>query len=241
MLKQISCLAVIGTVLALSACGPSRVSMNPNYDMSRIKRVAVLDFEPFEGFPESSAALSVVFEKYLLGAGYQLVERSKVRKVMSEQHFQLTGAVDPTQAVSLGKILGVDALLLGSVTVFKESTQQMYVVETISTRQEPIVTRKQREMLVKGERKIEEVEEVTGYKTIRDVTRTPQTYTQQAESAAVVRMIDTTSGEIIWVGNAMEAGVDTQTASEYVAKAIMGDWQKIMRQNATSKAKAIKA
>jgi len=211
--------------------------MNPNYDTTRIKRIAVLDFETFDGAPESSASMSVVFEKYLLDAGYQIVERSKVQRVLSEQHLQLTGAVDPTQAISIGKLLGVDALLMGSVTVFKSSTKEFYLVDMVSTRQEPVITRKQRDFTLESGKKVKEEEVVTGYRTVREVTQVPQTYTLQAEVASVVRMIDTTNGEIIWVGNAMEDGVDTQTASEYVAKAIISDWQKLIRHRAAQKAK----
>src|SRR4051812_4922494 len=96
-----NCIGLIA-MAAFVGCATSRVSINPNYDISKIKRVAVLDFAPAQSAPESSAALSAVFEKALLGEGYKVVERTEVAKILTEQHFQLTGAVDPSQAVTLG-------------------------------------------------------------------------------------------------------------------------------------------
>ncbi len=227
-MKSIS-FVVAGFLIALTGCAASSVSINQNYDMARIKRIAVLKFEPLAESPESSAALSVVFEKALLEQGYQIVERSEVEKILKEQHFELTGAVDPAQAMRLGKMLGVDALLFGNVTTFRPSHKSVYLIDTVSTRQEPVIARKTRTVVQDGKPVTQEYEEIRGYKTIRDKSQTPQVYTLQAEVAAVVRMIDATNGEIIWVGNDMQEAVDTQTAAEIIANTIVHDWKKVVK------------
>jgi hypothetical protein len=213
----------------LAGCAASTVSINSNYDISRIKRIAVLNFEPAAESPQSGATLAGVFERFLLEERYQVVDRAKVEKILKEQHFQLSGAVDPSQAVEIGKILGVDALLFGNVTTFRQSEKSVYLVDTVSTRQEPIVLKQKRTVVKDGKEVAQEFEEISGYKTVRDVTQVPQVYTLQAEVAAVAKMVDTLTGEIIWVGNDRVEGADLQTAAEIVAKTIVRDWKKTVR------------
>jgi len=56
----------------------------------------------------------------LMNMGYELVERSSLEKVLSEQKLQMSGLSDPETAAKVGKILNVDAIVLGSVTTSQE-------------------------------------------------------------------------------------------------------------------------
>src|SRR5437016_5111738 len=47
---------------------------------------------------------------------FKVIERQLLNKVITEQKLSLTGVVDPTSAKQLGKILGVDAIVSGTVT-----------------------------------------------------------------------------------------------------------------------------
>ncbi len=47
--------------------------------------------------------------------GIRVVERSQLEKILKEQNFSRTGLVDPATASEIGKLLGVDALILGTV------------------------------------------------------------------------------------------------------------------------------
>ncbi|MCJ7628066.1 MAG: CsgG/HfaB family protein, partial [Longimicrobiales bacterium] len=49
---------------------------------------------------------------------FTVVERSQVNAILEEQHFGLSGAVDAATAAQIGKILGVQAVVMGSVTQF---------------------------------------------------------------------------------------------------------------------------
>lgn len=46
---------------------------------------------------------------------FEVVERSRLGQVMAEQRLQVSDWVDQTQAVSFGKLLGVDAIIMGSL------------------------------------------------------------------------------------------------------------------------------
>ncbi|MGB8700421.1 MAG: CsgG/HfaB family protein, partial [Thermosynechococcaceae cyanobacterium] len=47
-----------------------------------------------------------------------LIERSKIDAVIAEQNLGASGRIEPTTAAQIGRILGVDAVLIGSVTKF---------------------------------------------------------------------------------------------------------------------------
>jgi len=108
-------------VLALVACGllPGQAK----------KRVAVLDFD--YGTVRSSVAAiwgtdrdvgkgiaDLLVEKLVQGGVYTVVERRAIDKVLLEQNFSNSDRVDPTTAAKIGRILGVDAIIIGSITQF---------------------------------------------------------------------------------------------------------------------------
>jgi curli biogenesis system outer membrane secretion channel CsgG len=52
----------------------------------------------------------------LMKLGFEVIERGSLDKVLSEQKLQMSGLTDPATAANVGKILGVDAVVLGNVT-----------------------------------------------------------------------------------------------------------------------------
>lgn len=55
---------------------------------------------------------------------YSLIERKALDKIMAEQNFSNSERADPTSAAKLGKLLGVDAILVGSITEFGNETKK---------------------------------------------------------------------------------------------------------------------
>src|SRR6185436_6969850 len=49
---------------------------------------------------------------------YTVIERQALDKILSEQNFQTSGRADPSTAAQLGKLLGVDAVIIGAITQF---------------------------------------------------------------------------------------------------------------------------
>lgn len=93
------------------------------------KRVAVLSFE--DAAVEASAAkalgttqdvgasLAEVLVKELLKDGtYSLIERRAIDQVVKEQNFSNSSRADAKTAAAIGRLLGVDAIIMGSVTQF---------------------------------------------------------------------------------------------------------------------------
>jgi len=67
-------------------------------------------------------AAADVFVTALMDSGkFSLIEREKVDAVLIEQDFGVSGRVTPQTAAKIGKMLGVDLLLTGSVSQFSVS------------------------------------------------------------------------------------------------------------------------
>ena len=82
-------------------------------------KLAVLDFTlQGEGFEtkDMGAIVAEWFITALVKAGrFDVVERSLINKLIQEQKLGMTGVVDDTTASKIGKLLGVEAIISGSV------------------------------------------------------------------------------------------------------------------------------
>jgi curli biogenesis system outer membrane secretion channel CsgG len=54
---------------------------------------------------------------------YSVIERKAMDKILAEQNFSNSDRGNPASAAKLGKLLGVDAIIVGSVTQFDNDTQ----------------------------------------------------------------------------------------------------------------------
>ncbi len=110
----------------------------PAAHTGRKKRVAVFDFD-YATVQSSSAAafgnnidvgkgISDLTVKYLVQDGtYSVIDRKAMDKILAEQNFSNSDRANPTSAAKLGKLLGVDAIIVGSVTQFGNDTQNTKV------------------------------------------------------------------------------------------------------------------
>jgi curli biogenesis system outer membrane secretion channel CsgG len=89
-------------------------------------RIAVLDFEysavadEWRWWLDSNArgVSDILINKLVEGGNFTVVERSKIDDILREQNFGASGRVDATTAAQIGKILGVDTVVIGSITGF---------------------------------------------------------------------------------------------------------------------------
>ena len=93
------------------------------------KRVAVLDFE----YATVQSGVSAIFGQNVdIGKGiadllvdrlvrdgtYSVIERKAIQKILAEQNFSNSDRADSTSAAKIGRLLGVDAIIIGSITQF---------------------------------------------------------------------------------------------------------------------------
>jgi curli biogenesis system outer membrane secretion channel CsgG len=102
--------------------------------LAQKKRVAVLNFE--YGTVKSNAAAifgsdqdvgkgisDMLVQKLVEDGKYSVIERNALDKVLGEQNFSNSDRADASTAAKIGRVLGVDAIIIGSITQFGRDDQ----------------------------------------------------------------------------------------------------------------------
>lgn len=109
-------------------CGLILIVSAP-WALAQKKRVAVLDFD-FATVQSSVAAIfgsnqdvgkgiaDMMVTKLVTDGTYSVIERKALDKILNEQNFSNSDRADASSAAKIGKILGVDAIIIGSITQF---------------------------------------------------------------------------------------------------------------------------
>jgi curli biogenesis system outer membrane secretion channel CsgG len=90
------------------------------------KRIAVFNFENKSDYGRHNVGegMADMLTTELVKSGqYRVIERAQIQSVMQEQKLGLTGAVTSNTAAQLGKLLGVELAVFGSVTEFGQKEE----------------------------------------------------------------------------------------------------------------------
>jgi curli biogenesis system outer membrane secretion channel CsgG len=101
----------------------------------RKARIAVMDFDYATVQSASSAMFgsnidvgkgitNLLITNLVKNGTYSIIERAALDKIMAEQNFSTSQRADPNSAAKLGKLLGVDAIIVGSITQFGNETKK---------------------------------------------------------------------------------------------------------------------
>ncbi len=90
-------------------------------------RIAVLDFE-YSSISNpnilgvitggAKGVSDILVNKLVEGGKYRVIERSQLEAILKEQNLGISGRVDASTAAQIGRILGVEAVIMGSITQF---------------------------------------------------------------------------------------------------------------------------
>ncbi len=102
----------------ICGCGGPEHYIRPKADISDIKRVAVLPMENFtsDEYAGEKVRRGVITE--LLSRGIDVIEPGEVTKVLRESNIRSLGSIKIADIQNIGKTLGVDAVMMGSVEAF---------------------------------------------------------------------------------------------------------------------------
>ncbi|HEY1987368.1 MAG TPA: CsgG/HfaB family protein [Terracidiphilus sp.] len=101
----------------------------------RRPRIAVMDFDYATVQSYSSAVFGTnvdigkgIVDLLVTGlvkdGSFSVIERKALDKIMAEQNFSNSNRADPNSAAKIGKLLGVDAIVVGSITEFGNETKK---------------------------------------------------------------------------------------------------------------------
>jgi len=121
---------LISATLAVVVCATAATAAA----QARKKRVAIMDFDYatvhsgvaaiFGQDVDIGKGISDLLVKYLVKDGtYSVIERKALDKILAEQNFSNSDRANPNSAAKIGKLLGVDAIIVGSITEFGNETK----------------------------------------------------------------------------------------------------------------------
>jgi curli biogenesis system outer membrane secretion channel CsgG len=124
-------LALVGTLVLTTAAEARQAA---GAAAGRKPRIAIVDFD----YATVRSGIAAIFGTdidvgkgvadllltYLVKDGnYSVIERAQLDKILKEQNFSNSDRADPTSAARIGKLLGVDAIIVGSITQFGNDTK----------------------------------------------------------------------------------------------------------------------
>ena len=127
MSKILKCIAPLSAVLLLvAAITPASAQRKP--------RIAVLDFDygTVRSYVQSYFGTDVDLGKGITqmlvtdlvkDGTYTMIDRAAMDKILAEQNFSNSNRADPSSAAKIGKLLGVDAIIVGTITEFGNETK----------------------------------------------------------------------------------------------------------------------
>lgn len=176
---------------ALAGCVGPQVAVNSHADFTRIGRVAVATF----GGPGGDVAADLMTQD-LLQHGADVVERQRLDAILREQNLSADNILDPRTIKAMGKILGVDAIFVG--TVASNVPSQTYLVTTPERRHGGGGT-----VTAVGAGAVYNEGSALG---IPD----SQVITSAAQASLIARMVDVETGSILWSGRMSYEGLDSE-------------------------------
>lgn len=101
--------------------GPVDVTLNRNIQQKKYKRIAVAPYNVsgYDGMGRDKVSGTALADRYsneLLKAGYDVIERQRLEMIIKEQELSMTGLIDPRTSVKVGRMLGIQGIVFGSVS-----------------------------------------------------------------------------------------------------------------------------
>ena len=136
--------------MLVSACAPSKsvktqqtLSVNETEKVvskytGPKRRIGVVEFENKSAYGQGrlgGAASDILVTELVKSGKFIVVERDRMSKIMEEQKLQTQGLIDSQTAVQIGQIMGLEAIVVGSVSQFGVKKEGSDYLITQSKRQ----------------------------------------------------------------------------------------------------------
>jgi len=99
------------------------------------KVLAVLDFEGYKFLKgKADIKMSDMLTTALVKTSrYEIVERNKIDKIFAEQNLGMSGMVDESSAAEVGKLLGAEYVVFGSITYAEKTKEDKFAYDLWTT------------------------------------------------------------------------------------------------------------
>ena len=203
----------------LGACTPKTV-ISPTYDFGQINRIGIM------AFSNSWADLNGVenlFAKYLIRQGFKVVERAQLESVLKEHNIAVSGYLDPQTTREIGRILGVDVLLIGEVSSYTPARTELTMTASRRSESRPIM---RQEVMRMPDGSYVGYTRPVGTHVSNSTDVRPTEYTINAKVALIAKLVDVETAEIVWIGSDSEESSRPLDAADYLAKQLVKSFAK---------------
>src|SRR5215510_6205682 len=116
-MKRCACWIVATLMLAggASAQQKTRVAVL-NFDYATVSTYVSSIFGSNQDIGKGIA--DILVDKLVQDGKFSVIERKVLDKILAEQNLSNSDRADPNSAAKIGKVLGVDAIIIGSITEF---------------------------------------------------------------------------------------------------------------------------
>lgn len=112
-------------LLGVSGCSTSKISIRKDA-LKQIQTIAVLPFVSQVADAKATRESTETFRSAMLAAGFRVLEREKIDKVLKEKELAQSGLVD-NKALEASQLLGAEGTLLGEITAHDVKSETVEV------------------------------------------------------------------------------------------------------------------
>ncbi len=207
--------------ICLGACAPNTV-LSPTYDFSQVNRIGIM------AFSNSWADLNGVenlFAKYLIRHGFKVVERAQLESILREHNISVSGYLDPATTREIGRILGVDVLLIGEVSSYTPARTELTMTASRRSESRPII---RQDVMRMPDGSYVGYQRPMGTQFSNSVDVRPTEYTINAKVAIIAKLVDVETAEIVWIGSDSTESSRALDGADYIAKKLVKNFAKAL-------------
>ena len=164
-----------------------------------------------------------LFAKYLIQSGFKVVERAQLESVLREHNISVSGYLAPETTREIGRILGVDVLLVGEVSSYSPARTELTLTTSRRSESRPIMTQ---DVMRMPDGTYVGYQRPAGTQVSNSVDVRPTEYTINAKVALIAKLIDVETAEIVWIGSDSEESSRPLDAADYMARQLVKSFTK---------------
>lgn len=207
-------LSFLASLLVLGGCTLKSV-ISPSYDFDQINRIGIMSFS---NTVSGMQGVENLFAKYLIQSGYKVVERAQLESILREHNISVSGYLSPETTREIGRILGVDVLLIGEVSSYTPARTELTMTSSRRTETRPVV--RQDVMQMPDGTYVGYTRNV-GTRVTQSSDVRPTQYTINAQVGIIAKLVDVETAEIVWIGSDEESGASALDAADYIARRLV--------------------
>ncbi|MFC1501301.1 CsgG/HfaB family protein [Elusimicrobiota bacterium] len=217
-------LSIVVCCVFFYGCAVNSV-ISRSYDFKKMNKIAIMRVKSQD---KNLKMTKDIFARELLKQDFTVVERSRIRQILKEQKLSEEFSLAPKNTRLIGKLLGVDTLLMGDVAHYASEERKTDAVETEDVYVEPIYSIQSSKM---PDGKYKQVIAQTGRKIRRETRKSPDTYRTSPKVGVTARIVDVETAEIVWVGSVIKSGNTSMDAAEKCVVYLMNNFKKDLKKN----------